>query len=267
MLATQDDILARITAYKLEEIAAAKQATPISALRDAAQNAAPVRGFADALTGIAAQKKPALIAEIKKASPSKGLIRADFDPPTLARAYEQGGAACLSVLTDTPSFQGAPAYLSAARAATGLPVLRKDFMYDTYQVIEARAWNADAILIIMAAVTDTQASELAGAAAEWHMDVLFEVHNEEEMARLHGLSPRLVGINNRDLHSFETSLDTSRRLHPLVPPGAFVISESGIAEPSDVAALMADGISGFLVGESLMRQNDVTNATQTLLSN
>ncbi|HCD16384.1 MAG TPA: indole-3-glycerol phosphate synthase TrpC [Rhodobiaceae bacterium] len=265
MPATQDDILARITAYKLEEIAAAKQATPISALRDAAQNAAPVRGFADALTGIAAQKKPALIAEIKKASPSKGLIRADFDPPTLARAYEQGGAACLSVLTDTPSFQGAPAYLSAARAATGLPVLRKDFMYDTYQVVEARAWGADAILIIMAAVTDTQAGELKDAAAEWDMDVLYEVHNDEEMARLHSLSPRLIGINNRDLRSFETSLDTTRTLRTSAPAGAFIISESGIDAHSDVASLMADGVSGFLVGESLMRQNDVTAATRALL--
>ena len=265
MAPPEDDILARITAYKLEEIAAAKQTAPLAALRNEAQNAPPVRGFANALTRIAAQNKPALIAEIKKASPSKGLIRADFDPPVLARAYEHGGAACLSVLTDAPSFQGAPEFLSAARAATALPVLRKDFMYDPYQVVEARAWGADAILIIMAAVTDAQATELADAAAEWNMDVLYEVHNEEEMARLHALSPRLVGINNRDLHSFETSLDTTRTLRTSAPAGAFLISESGIGGHSDIAGLMADGVSGFLVGESLMRQKDVTAATRTLL--
>ena len=265
MASPKDDILAQITAYKLEEIAAAKQSTPVATLRDEAKNAPAVRGFARALTATAAQNKPALIAEIKKASPSKGLIRADFDPPVLARAYEQGGATCLSVLTDAPSFLGTAEFLSAARAATALPVLRKDFMYDPYQVVEARAWGADAILIIMAAVTDTQATELADAAAEWNMDVLHEVHNEEEMARLHALSPRLVGINNRDLHSFETSLDTTRNLYASAPADAFVISESGIGAHSDIAGLMADGVSGFLVGESLMRQNDVTTATRTLL--
>ncbi len=265
MAPRKDDILAQITAYKLEEIAAAKQSTPVAALQDEAQNAPAVRGFAHALTATAAQNKPALIAEIKKASPSKGLIRADFDPPVLARAYEQGGATCLSVLTDAPSFQGTAEFLLAARAATALPVLRKDFMYDPYQVVEARAWGADAILIIMAAVTDTQATELADAAAEWNMDVLYEVHNEEEMARLHPLSPRLVGINNRDLRSFETRLDTTRNLLASAPADAFVISESGICEHSDIAGLIADGVSGFLVGESLMRQNDVTAATRTLL--
>ena len=265
MASTKDDILARITAYKLEEIAAAKQTAPMGGLRDKAQNAPIVRGFANALAATSAQNKPALIAEIKKASPSKGLIRADFDPPVLARAYEQGGATCLSVLTDGPSFQGAPEFLSVARTATALPVLRKDFMYDPYQVVEARAWGADAILIIMAAVTDTQAAELAEAAAEWNMDVLYEVHNEEEMERLHAFSPRLVGINNRDLRSFETSLDTTRNLRARTPTGAFVISESGIGTHSDIIDLMADGVSGFLVGESLMRQNDVTVATRTLL--
>ena len=265
MASPKDDILAQITAYKLEEVAAAKQSAPVAALRDEAQNAPAVRGFAQALTATAAQNKPALIAEIKKASPSKGLIRADFDPPVLARAYEQGGATCLSVLTDAPSFLGTAEFLSAARAATALPVLRKDFMYDPYQVVEARAWGADAILVIMAAVTDTQATELADAAAEWNMDVLYEVHNEEEMARLHALSPRLVGINNRDLHSFETSLDTTRNLCSSAPADAFVISESGIGEHSDIVGLMADGVSGFLVGESLMRQNDVTAATRALL--
>ena len=265
MASPKDDILAQITAYKLEEIAAAKQSAPVAALRDEAQKAPAVRGFAHALTATASQNKPALIAEIKKASPSKGLIRADFDPPVLARAYEQGGATCLSVLTDAPSFLGTAEFLSAARAATALPVLRKDFMYDPYQVVEARAWGADAILVIMAAVTDTQVTELADAAAEWNMDVLYEVHNEEEMARLHALSPRLVGINNRDLHSFETSLDTTRNLYASAPADAFVISESGIGAHSDIAGLMADGVSGFLVGESLMRQNDVTAATRTLL--
>ena len=265
MASPKDDILAQITAYKLEEIAAAKQSAPVAALRDEAQKAPAVRGFAHALTATAAQNKPALIAEIKKASPSKGLIRADFDPPVLARAYEQGGATCLSVLTDAPSFLGKAEFLSAARAATALPVLRKDFMYDPYQVVEARAWGADAILIIMAAVTDTQATELADAATEWNMDILYEVHNEEEMARLHALSPRLVGINNRDLHSFETSLDTTRNLRASAPADAFVISESGIGAHSDIAGLMADGVSGFLVGESLMRQNDVTAATRMLL--
>ena len=265
MASPKDDILAQITAYKLEEIAAAKQSAPVAALRDEAQKAPAVRGFAHALTATASQNKPALIAEIKKASPSKGLIRADFDPPVLARAYEQGGATCLSVLTDAPSFLGTAEFLSAARAATALPVLRKDFMYDPYQVVEARAWGADAILIIMAAVTDTQATELADAAGEWNMDVLYEVHNEEEMARLHALSPRLVGINNRDLHSFETSLDTTRNLRASAPADAFVISESGIGAYSDIAGLMADGVSGFLVGESLMRQNDVTAATRMLL--
>ena len=265
MAPPKDDILKRITAYKLEEIAAAKQTAPMTALRDEAQNAPAVRGFANALTATAAQNRPALIAEIKKASPSKGLIRAEFDPPALARAYEQGGATCLSVLTDAPSFQGAAEFLSAARTTTALPVLRKDFMYDPYQVVEARAWGADAILIIMAAVTDTQAAELADAAAEWSMDVLYEVHNEEEMARLHALSPRLVGINNRDLRSFETSLDTTRNLRTRAPTGAFVISESGIGAHSDIVDLMNDGVSGFLVGESLMRQNDVTVATRKLL--
>ncbi|MEC7594787.1 MAG: indole-3-glycerol phosphate synthase TrpC, partial [Pseudomonadota bacterium] len=183
----------------------------------------------------------------------------------LARAYEQGGATCLSVLTDAPSFLGTAEFLSAARAATALPVLRKEFRYDPYPVVEARAWGADAILIIMAAVTDTQATELADAAAEWNMDVLYEVHNEEEMSRLHALSPRLVGINNRDLHSFETSLDTTRNLCASAPTDAFVISESGIGAHSDIVGLMADGVSGFLVGESLMRQNDITAATRTLL--
>ena len=265
MAPPKDDILARITAYKLEEIATAKETAPLTALRNEAQNAPPVRGFADALTSIAAQNKPALIAEIKKASPSKGLIRADFDPPFLARAYEQGGATCLSVLTDARSFLGKAKFLSAARAATALPVLRKDFMYDPYQVVEARAWGADAILIIMAAVTNTQAAELADAATEWNMDVLYEVHNKEEMARLHALSPRLVGINNRDLRSFETSLDTTRDLRASAPTDAFVISESGIGAHSDISGLMADGVGGFLVGESLMRQDDVTAATRTLL--
>lgn len=259
------DILARIADYKRADVAGRKAARSQAQVEAAAAIASPPRGFAAALEAASGPGRLALIAEIKKASPSKGLIRADFDPPVLAGAYAEGGAACLSVLTDGPSFQGDDAYLVAARAATALPCLRKDFLVDPWQVAESRALGADAILVILAMVDNGLAAELMSEAGRLGMDALVEVHDEDEMRRAAVLGARLVGVNNRDLRTFVTDLAVTERLATQVPENARLVTESGIFSRQDAERLSRAGATAMLVGESLMRQDDVSAATRALL--
>jgi indole-3-glycerol phosphate synthase len=260
------DTLARISADKRDHVARRKAAHGLATIEAAARQASPPRGFAAHLAATLAADRYGLIAEIKKASPSKGLIRADFDPATLAQAYRDGGATCLSVLTDEPYFQGRDEYLVAARAAVDLPVLRKDFMLDPYQIAESRALGADAVLLIMAALDDGQVGELHAAAVGWGMDVLVEVHDEAELARALDLPTRLIGINNRNLKTLAVDLTIAERLIPLARPECLVVAESGLSTPADLARMARAGASIFLIGESLMREADVTAATKRLLA-
>jgi indole-3-glycerol phosphate synthase len=260
------DVLTRICDGKRVEIARAKAARPLGEVEQAAKAASKPRGFLSSLEHAVKAGRYGLIAEIKKASPSAGLIRADFDPAALARAYAQGGATCLSVLTDAVDFQGEAAHLVAVRGACALPVLRKDFMLDPYQVIEARAIGADCILIIMAALTDDDATELEGLAFDWGMDVLVEVHNRAELDRALALKTRLIGINNRNLKTLKTDIATTEELAGFVPPERLLVSESGLAAPADLARMQRAGVSCFLIGEALMRQPDVALATKNLLA-
>ena len=260
------DVLNRICADKRTHVAERKAAMPEADLVARARDQAPPRGFARALAEHAARDDFGLICEIKKASPSKGLIRADFDPPELARAYRDGGAACLSVLTDAPYFQGADAHLEAARAAVDLPVLRKDFILDPYQVTETRALGADAVLLILAALSDAQAQELAEAARGWGLDILAEVHNSDELERARRLPTALIGINNRDLKTLEVNLETTRELAPRVPGDRLTVCESGLYTAADLRSMIDVGAQAFLIGESLMRHADVASATAALHS-